>query len=808
MKAKKQNPENIRIPTDLPVVALKNTVIFPYLAIPLLIGRGKSLSALDEALKRENLIVLVCQKEDDKEDISPEDLYQVGTVSLIKQTFKLPDNSVKCVVEGMFRVRIRDCPQTEPHFTARIEILEDVEEVDREELENIRLTIQAQIENFLHLGIPFPADLLSALSTQQSLGRLADLLASYLLTTKEEKQQILEEAHVGRRLEKLSNFLGEELRKLRLQSQIMSKVQEEMGKTQREYFLRQQLKAIQEELGETDEGTAEINDLRKRLEEKKMPEEVQKKAMKELDRLARIPSASPEHSWIRTYLEWMIDVPWTERTDDKIDIQEAKKILDQDHYDLEKVKEHILDFLAVIKLKGEIKGPILCFVGPPGVGKTSLGQSIARALGRKFYRMSLGGIRDEAEIRGHRRTYVGALPGRIVQGIAQVGAINPVFMLDEIDKVGADFRGDPSAALLEVLDPEQNKSFTDNYLAVPYDLSQVMFICTANVVETIIPALLDRMEVLRIPGYTRDEKLRIARRHLVPKQIKEQGLTEYQVTFSDQALYEIIDQYTREAGVRNLEREISNICRKVAREIVTREKTGLKVSAKDVEKFLGVPKISPSQIEDEDKVGVATGVAVTPIGGDILLVEATIYSGEGKLILTGQLGDVMQESAKAALSYVESKADEFGLTKDFFKKTDIHIHVPEGAIPKDGPSAGITMLVALISAVTKKPVKRDVGMTGEITLRGRILPVGGIKSKLLAAHRAGIKTFVLPAKNEKDLTEIPREIKSSLDIKLADNVDDVLQYTFVEEAKVTPLESQVSPRKRKPVTVQVSELSG
>ncbi|GFP39935.1 endopeptidase La, partial [Candidatus Hakubella thermalkaliphila] len=751
---------------------------------------------------------LVCQKEDDKEDISPEDLYQVGTVSLIKQTFKLPDNSVKCVVEGMFRVRIRDCPQTEPHFTARIEILEDVEEVDREELENIRLTIQAQIENFLHLGIPFPADLLSALSTQQSLGRLADLLASYLLTTKEEKQQILEEAHVGRRLEKLSNFLGEELRKLRLQSQIMSKVQEEMGKTQREYFLRQQLKAIQEELGETDEGTAEINDLRKRLEEKKMPEEVQKKAMKELDRLARIPSASPEHSWIRTYLEWMIDVPWTERTDDKIDIQEAKKILDQDHYDLEKVKEHILDFLAVIKLKGEIKGPILCFVGPPGVGKTSLGQSIARALGRKFYRMSLGGIRDEAEIRGHRRTYVGALPGRIVQGIAQVGAINPVFMLDEIDKVGADFRGDPSAALLEVLDPEQNKSFTDNYLAVPYDLSQVMFICTANVVETIIPALLDRMEVLRIPGYTRDEKLRIARRHLVPKQIKEQGLTEYQVTFSDQALYEIIDQYTREAGVRNLEREISNICRKVAREIVTREKTGLKVSAKDVEKFLGVPKISPSQIEDEDKVGVATGVAVTPIGGDILLVEATIYSGEGKLILTGQLGDVMQESAKAALSYVESKADEFGLTKDFFKKTDIHIHVPEGAIPKDGPSAGITMLVALISAVTKKPVKRDVGMTGEITLRGRILPVGGIKSKLLAAHRAGIKTFVLPAKNEKDLTEIPREIKSSLDIKLADNVDDVLQYTFVEEAKVTPLESQVSPRKRKPVTVQVSELSG
>lgn len=801
MKAKEQDPEDIRIPTDLPVIALKNTVIFPYLAIPLLIGRGKSLSALDEALKRENLIVLASQKEDDKEDVSPEDLYEVGTVSLVKQTFKLPDNSVKCVVEGMFRVRIRDCPQTEPHFTAKIEILEDVEEVEKEELEKIRLTIQAQIENFLHLGIPFPADLFSAISTQQNLSRLADLLASYLLTTKEEKQQILEEAHVGRRLEKLSNFLGEELRKLRLQSQIMSKVQEEMGKTQREYFLRQQLKAIQEELGETDEGTAEINDLRKRLEDKKMPEEVQKKAMKELDRLARIPSASPEHSWIRTYLEWMIDVPWTERMDDKIDIQEAKKILDQDHYDLEKVKEHILDFLAVIKLKGEIKGPILCFVGPPGVGKTSLGQSIARALGRKFYRMSLGGIRDEAEIRGHRRTYVGALPGRIVQGIAQVGVINPVFMLDEIDKVGADFRGDPSAALLEVLDPEQNKSFTDNYLAVPYDLSQVMFICTANVVETIIPALLDRMEVLRIPGYTRDEKLRIAKRHLVPKQIKEQGLTEYQVTFSDQALYEIIDQYTREAGVRNLEREISNICRKVAREIVTREKTGLKVSAKNVEKFLGVPKISPSQIEDEDKVGVATGVAVTPIGGDILLVEATIYPGEGKLILTGQLGDVMQESAKAALSYVESKADEFGLTKDFFKKTDIHIHVPEGAIPKDGPSAGITMLVALISAMTKKPVKRDVGMTGEITLRGRILPVGGIKSKLLAAHRAGIKTFVLPAKNEKDLTEIPREIKSSLDIKLADNVNDVLQYTFVEEAKVTPLESRVSHRKKKPVTV-------
>jgi len=792
MAEKENKIESIRIPEEIPLIALKNTVIFPFLSIPLLIGRGKSLIALDEALRKEDIVMLVTQKDASKEDIASSDLYEHGTASIIKQMFRLPDGSVKCVVEGIMRGKIASFTQTDPFFMIRFEKMDDIIDVTPEEFEKFKITLRVQIENFLRLGIPFPTDLAGTLTAQEDPCRLVDLLASYLLPDTHQRQIILKEPSVSKRMEKLSNFFAEELRRLKLQTQIMSKVQEEMGKTQREYFLRQQLKAIQEELGEMDETQAEIYELKKRVEEKNMPKEVNERALKEIDRLSKMPTTSPEHSWIRTYLEWLLDVPWSERTEDKIDIEEAKKILDSDHYNLEKVKEHILDFLAVTKLKGRVKGPILCFIGPPGVGKTSLGQSIARALGRKFYRMSLGGIRDEAEIRGHRRTYVGALPGRIIQGVTQVKTINPVFMLDEIDKVGADFRGDPSAALLEVLDPEQNFSFQDNYLNVPYDLSNVMFITTANVADTILPTLRDRMEILNIPGYGPEEKLNIAKKFLVKKQIKEQGLGKFKIKFTDKALLKIINEYTSESGVRNLEREISSICRKIAREVVQNGESAKVIFIKpaDIEKYLGVPKILPSQIEDKDRIGIATGIAVTPVGGDIMFVECILYPGEGKLTLTGQLGEVMQESAKASMSFVEAKAENFNLEPGFFNKHDIHIHVPEGAIPKDGPSAGVAIVIALISAATKQPVRRDVAMTGEITLRGRILPIGGVKAKLLAAHRAGIKKLILPSKNEKDLTEIPDEIKKALEIELVEDIEEVCKFTLVttkERQKRVPI---------------------
>ncbi|MCJ7666653.1 MAG: endopeptidase La [Actinobacteria bacterium] len=769
----------IKIPDELPLLSLKNSVVFPYLATPLVVGRKNSLEAVENASKEQKIIVVVAQREENKEIVKKEDLYDIGTACAIKQVVNIGDNEIKCIVEGISRVRIKYFTQDEPYFRASVEVIAEEPYAEDEEINNINTTIRMQVEKFIHLGIPLPTAFVVAATNISRPEVQADLFASYLLTSTVQKQKILEENNIVKRLRTLTDFLGVELKKFEVQSQIRDKVQKEVGKTQREYFLRQQLKTIQEELGETDESVAVTNDLKEKLKKKKMPEDARQKVEKEIKRLDGVPAMSPEHSYIRTYVEWMLDAPWSEKTKDVLDIKKAKEVLDRDHYDLERVKVHILDYLAVRKLKGKAtKGPILCFVGPPGVGKTSLGQSIARAMGRKFIRMSIGGIRDEAEIRGHRRTYVGALPGRIIQGLSQAGTNNPVFMLDEVDKVGADYRGDPSSALLEVLDPEQNNSFRDHYIEVPFDLSNVMFITTANILDTIHPALRDRMEIIEIPGYSSEEKIHIANKFLIPKQLKEQGIEKYDVRFASESVYLIIEEYTREAGVRNLEREISNICKKIAREIVEGKKYSKIVTTKKVGDYLGVSKIQPSEIEDKNQVGVATGLAYTPVGGDILLIESTFYNGTGKLVLTGKLGDVMQESAKAAISYIRSRAAEFGIDDKIFNKSDIHIHVPAGAIPKDGPSAGVTITSSLVSAFTGIPVIRDVGMTGEITLRGRVLPIGGLKEKLLAARRSGLKKVVMPQKNKKDLDEVPKTILKGLELVFVDSIDEVVKNTL------------------------------
>jgi len=768
--------ERLKIPKELPLLSLKNSVVFPYLATPLVVGRKKSLAAVTNASKEHKIIVVVAQKEENKEIVSKQDLYDIGTACIIKKINDTSENEIKCVVEGISRVKIQNFTQTEPYFRVSVKEIRDLPYEEDEELLNDNTTIRLQVEKFIQLGIPLPTAFVVAATNISRPEVQADLFASYLLSSTSQKQKILEENDIAKRLKLLTNFLGEELKKFQVQSQIRDKVQKEVGKTQREYLLRQQMKTIKEELGESDQSEAVAKDLKQKMSKKKLPKEAKEKVQKEIKRLESIPVMSPEYSYIRTYIEWMLDVPWKEKTRDILDIGKAKTILDEDHYDLERVKVHILDYLAVRKLKGiSTKGPILCFVGPPGVGKTSLGQSIAKAMGRKFVRMSIGGIRDEAEIRGHRRTYVGALPGRIVQGLSQVKTNNPVFMLDEIDKVGADFRGDPSSALLEVLDPEQNNSFRDHYLEVPFDLSNVMFITTANILDTIHPALRDRMEIIEIPGYSSEEKLHIANKYLIPKQIKEQGVGEYNIKFVRDAVLRIIEEYTREAGVRNLEREISNICKKIAREIVEGKKHTKTVTAKKVTDYLGVSKIQPSEIEDKNRVGVATGLAYTTVGGDILLIESTYYKGTGKMVLTGKLGDVMQESAKAAISYIRSRATEFGLDEEIFNKSDIHIHVPAGAIQKDGPSAGVSITSSLVSAFTGIPVIRDTGMTGEITLRGRVLPIGGLKEKLLAAKRAGLKKVILPEKNEKDLDDVPKTVLKGLDLVFVDNIDEVVR---------------------------------
>jgi ATP-dependent Lon protease len=767
-------PEGIRLPGELGIIPLRDTVIFPYMIAPLVIGRAKSLQLVDQAANTDRLVGLAAQARPDVEEPTPKDLNTVGTAATILKMLKFPDGSTRVLVQGTSRIKIESFIQEKPYLKARISPIPEMADTTVETQALLR-SVSDIFGKIVGLSPHLPDELQVAVMNIDNPSRAADLIASNINLSTREKQDVLETFDTNSRLTKLIEYLHRELQVLELGSKIQSDVKSELDKTQREYYLREQLKAIRRELGETDERTIEIEELKQKIEAANMPREAREAAEKELDRLQKMPPQAAEYTVSRTYLDWLIGLPWAVSTEDMLDVEKAKLILDEDHYDLDKVKERVLEFLAVRRLKSEIKGPILCFVGPPGVGKTSLGKSIARALGRKFTRLSLGGIRDEAEIRGHRRTYVGALPGRIVQGVRKAGSRNALFMLDEIDKIGADFRGDPAAALLEVLDPEQNSSFSDHYLEVPFDLSKVMFITTANVTTTVPSPLLDRMEVIELPGYTDEEKLGIAVRYLVPRQLEANGLTPKMLEFRDDAIRLLISEYTREAGVRNLEREIGNIARKVARRVAEGRTRKVRVKAVDVHDFLGPRKVFREVAERTMVPGVATGIAWTESGGDIIFVEASMMKGGKSLILTGRLGDVMRESAQAGLTYVRSKAQELKVDEDFYEKHDLHIHVPHGGVPKDGPSAGVTIATSLVSLLTGKPVKADVAMTGEVTLKGRVLPVGGIKEKILAGKRAGIGTVILPSKNEKDLSEVPEVVRKGLDFVFVDSLDEVFK---------------------------------
>ncbi|HCX89367.1 MAG: endopeptidase La [Deltaproteobacteria bacterium CG_4_9_14_3_um_filter_44_9] len=777
--------EDVEIPNTLPLLPVRDVVIFSYMILPLFVGREGSIKAVDEALSKDRLIFLATQKDPTVEDPKPEGIYSVGTVATVMRMLKLPDGRVKILVQGLMRGRIIEYTQQKPCYIVNIEkIKEPIMPELPLEAEALMRSVKEHSEKVLSLRGLLSSDVLMVLNDIEDPGRLADLVGSNLNLKIEEAQQVLEIFNPIDRLIKVNELLSKEVELSSMQAKIQSQAKEEMTKTQRDYFLREQLRAIKNELGDADERTKETIDLKKKIKKAKMPKEVEKEANKQLDRLEQMHPDAAEASIVRTYLDWLVELPWKVNTKDNLDIKAAKKVLDEDHYNLEKVKERILEYLGVRKLSKKKKGPILCFVGPPGVGKTSLGKSIARALGRKFTRISLGGVRDEAEIRGHRRTYVGALPGRIIQSIKQAGSNNPVFVMDEIDKVGADFRGDPSAALLEVLDPEQNSAFSDHYLNVPFDLSNVMFITTANLVDPIIPALKDRMEVITLSGYTEEEKLKIALKFLLPRQLEENGITEKDMKISNEAILQMISHYTHEAGLRNLEREIAGVCRKVARRIAEGKKGGSKVNRGNLHKYLGTPRYLPEEEQSISEAGVATGLAWTQAGGEILHIEASTMKGKGNLILTGQLGDVMKESAQAAMSYARSKAKELNLDEDFYKNQDAHIHIPAGAIPKDGPSAGITMATALISALSKTPVDKDIAMTGEITLRGRVLPIGGLKEKALAALRAKIGTVIIPERNKKDLDDIPNYIKKKINFVFAKKMDEVLKAALLKGSRV------------------------
>jgi ATP-dependent Lon protease len=776
-KEEKGKDEKIIVPNELPVLPLRGTVLYPDLILPIMVGRKKSVKLVDDAMDSDRIIGIITQKRSEIEDPKENDLYTVGVAALILRMIRELDGSQRVIVQGVSRIKVKEYVQKDPYFKVRCDTLEE-NFAPGVEVEALVMNLKNLFQRAVELAPYLTAELGTMVSNIKSPSILADLIASNLNITTTEKQGILETFDVRERLTRVHLFLNKEIQVLELGNKIQSQVKEDMDRTQREYYLREQMKAIKKELGELDEHTTEIKDLRERIKKAKMPQEALAAAEKELDRLSKIPPASAEYTVARTYLDWLVELPWSETTEDNLDIDNAQRTLDEDHYDLEKVKKRILEYLAVRKLKADMKGPILCFVGPPGVGKTSLGKSIARTMGRKFIRISLGGVRDEAEIRGHRRTYVGALPGRIIQGIKKSGSNNPIFMLDEVDKIGMDFRGDPSSALLEVLDPEQNFSFSDHYIDVTFDLSKVMFITTANVLDTIPPALRDRMETLELPGYSEDQKMMIAKQFLIPKQVNEHGLTSEYVEFEDAALQTIISSYTREAGVRNLEREIAAICRGVAKDVARGIKEKVMIGPEGLHRFLGPVKFFPEVAERTSEPGVATGLAWTPTGGDIIFVEATKMRGEKGLTLTGQLGDVMKESAQAALAYVRSKSKELNIEEDFFEKNDIHIHVPAGAIPKDGPSAGVTMFVALTSLLTNTPVRNDVAMTGEITLRGLVLPVGGIKEKVLAGMRAGIRTIILPKKNEKDLEEIPEHIRNQMDFKFIQRMDEAIELAL------------------------------
>ncbi len=784
-KSNEKDDKEVQVPDKLPVLPVRDIVVFPYMIIPLFVGREISIKAIDNALSTNRMIMLLTQRDLGIENPSTNDLYTVGTIGMIMRMLKLPDGRVKILVQGLSKARVKSFTHAGAFYSAEIDKIEEIKPtgLSIEEEAQIR-TVKEQLDKAVSYGKTVLPDIMVVIENLDDPGRLADLVASNLGLKAEQAQEILEIIDPILRLKRVSEILGHEIELLIVQQKIQSEARGEIDKTQREYFLREQLKAIQKELGDIDERAEEIREFRKKIEDSKMPEKVDKEAEKQLKRLEKMHPDSAEAGTIRTYLDWLVELPWSKSTKDNLDIKIAKKVLNDDHYDLEKVKERILEYLSVRKLKEKMKGPILCFIGPPGVGKTSLGRSIARALGREFVRMSLGGVRDEAEIRGHRRTYVGALPGRIIQGIKQAGTNNPVFMLDEIDKIGMDFRGDPSSALLEVLDPEQNFAFADHYLSVAFDLTNVMFITTGNLTDTIPGPLRDRMEIIYLSGYTSEEKLGIAKKYLLPKQLEEHGLTSKILDITDSALTLLISQYTREAGVRNLEREIANLCRKVAKRIAEGKEKKFKIITKNIHTFLGAPKYLPEEEMEHDEVGVSTGLAWTEAGGDIIYIEATTMMGKGHLTLTGQLGDIMKESAQAALSYIRSRAKGLGIKEDVFSKTDIHVHVPAGAIPKDGPSAGITIATALASALTGRPVNKNIAMTGEVTLRGRVLPIGGLKEKTLAAKRMGIKKVIVPRRNKKDLEEIPKYIKKDMEFVFADTMDLVLKVALRPEKKL------------------------
>jgi len=774
-----------QIPSVLPIIPLRNEVLFPQQLLPITVARDKSLKLLLDLGKDENLIAILTQKESTIENPTTEELYHVGTAARIIRTIDMPDGSKTIFIQGVYRIKLITFTQEVPYYKAIFEPIRDtLNEADRAEIEALSANLKNIFKRVVELSNEITYEQLVMVSNIREPGTFTDMTVAFSNISIEEKQEILNTVDIKERLNKANLMINKKLQTLELGEKIQSDIQSKIGKTQREMYLREQLKAIQKELGE-DTDTSEIKELKQKIKKAKMPAEARKVAKKEVERLTQMHPSSAEYTVARTYLDWLTELPWSKSTKDNLDIEAVQQKLDADHYNLEKVKKRIVEYLAVRKLKDDMKGPILCFVGPPGVGKTSLGRSIANAIGRKFIRMSLGGIRDEAEIRGHRRTYIGALPGRIIQGIKKAGSNNPVFMLDEIDKVGADFRGDPSSALLEVLDPEQNNAFSDHYLEVAFDLSKVMFIATANLSEPILPALKDRMEIIEIPSYVEEDKVRIAFDFLIPKQIKEHGLTDKLIVFTEEAVKVIINSYTREAGVRNLEREIAAICRGVAKDVaLSKDTSKIKtktITEKEVAEYLGPKKFFPETAERINETGIAIGLAWTPVGGDILFIEASKMKGKGELKLTGQLGDVMKESAQAAMSYIRAKAEELGVEDNFHEKYDIHIHVPAGAIPKDGPSAGITLYTALLSLLSDHKVRSDIAMTGEITLRGLVLPVGGIKEKVLAAHRAGIKTVLLPKKNEKDLVEVPDQIRDEMTFHFLEQMEDILDLAFEKE---------------------------
>ncbi|MGE0917629.1 endopeptidase La [Trichlorobacter lovleyi] len=797
--------EELRIPELLPLLPIRDVVVYPFMIIPLFVGREMSIKAVDQALAGDRMIMLATQHDIGDEDPTPDKIYNVGTVAMIMRMLKLPDGRVKILVQGLVKAKITEFVEFKPFHTVRIERLVEPAAVDNLETEALMRTVREQLAKIAELGKQISPEVMVILENITDPGSMADLIASNLGLKLSEAQMLLEIEDPVRRLTKVNDLLAREHEMLSVQAQIQNAAREEMGKNQKEYYLREQMKAIQQELGDHD-GKEELEELRKSIESAKMPENVQKEALKQLGRLERMHGDSGEAGVIRTYLDWLIEIPWSKTTRDSLDIIRAKNILDEDHSYLDKVKERILEFLAVRKLNKQMKGPILCFVGPPGVGKTSLGKSIARALNRKFVRISLGGVRDEAEIRGHRRTYLGALPGRIIQGMKQAGTKNPVFMLDELDKLGYDYKGDPSAALLEVLDPQQNNSFSDHYVNLPYDLSNVLFVATANLSDPIPSALFDRMEVINIPGYTEEEKLEIATRYLVPRQLKDNGLKAKHIQFEEEALKEIIAKYTREAGLRNLEREIGNVCRKVARKIAEGHKRQIKITPAAVATFLGAAKFLREDEMDKNEVGVVNGLAWTSVGGEVLHIEATTMAGKGGMTLTGQLGDVMKESVQAALAYIRSHGSEFHINPDWFQENEIHVHVPAGAVPKDGPSAGCAMVTALVSVLTKVPVRKDVAMTGEFSLRGKVLPIGGLKEKILAAVRAGMKMVIIPEQNRKDLEDIPKAMQKKVKIVPVKEIDEVLKLAL-EKFPIPAPKGKAKPATPKVVVRPSKEIS-